>query len=92
MGTLMMDVAGAFPNTQHDHLIPRMEELGLDPGVIRWTSSFATGRRVRMLVDGTLSESMPADAGIPQGSPVSFVLTSHRYHSVNWCGRSRVQA
>jgi hypothetical protein len=48
-----------------------MEELGLEPDLIRWTMSFMTDRQVRLVLDGEEGQANPVDTGIPQGSPAA---------------------
>ena len=50
-----------------------MEALGLEPDLIRWTTSFKSDRQVKIL-DGVMGEATPVDTGIPQGSPVAPIL------------------
>ena len=39
-GALFMDVKSAFNNVSKAHLGKRMEALGVEPDLIRWTGSF----------------------------------------------------
>jgi len=73
-GALFMDVKSAFNNVSKAHLGRRMEALGLEPDLIRWTTSFMSGRQVKIVLDGETGEATPVDTGIPQGSPVAPIL------------------
>jgi len=44
-GTLLTDVQAAFNNTSKRLLAARLETLGVEADLVRWTISFMTGRR-----------------------------------------------
>jgi len=73
-GALFMDVKSAFNNVSKTHLGKRMQVLGIEPDLIRWTSSFISDRQVKLVLDGKTGEVNPVDTGIPQGSPVAPIL------------------
>jgi len=47
----------------------KIRQMDGDP--IRWTQSFLSGRTVEMIIEGNAMERHPAEAGVPQGLPVS---------------------
>ena len=47
----MMDVKSAF-NVSHRILGRRLGELGIEPDLVRWTDSFMSGRKVRLVLEG----------------------------------------
>jgi len=51
-GALFMDVKSAFNNVSKVFLGQRMEALGIEPDLIRWTMSFMTDRQVKIALDG----------------------------------------
>ena len=51
-----------------------MEELGVEAVLIRWTMSFMTDRRVRLVLDGEVGDPNAVDTGVPQGSPAAPTL------------------
>ena len=73
-GALFMDVKSAFNNVDKTLLGKRMEKLGVEADLIRWTMSFMTDRRVKLVLDGETGESHPVDTGVPQGSPAAPIL------------------
>jgi len=73
-GTLFMDVKSAFNNVNKLHLGKRMQVLGIEPDLIRWTGSFMSDRQVKLVLDGQTGKANPVDTGIPQGSPVAPIL------------------
>jgi len=73
-GTLLMDVQAAFNNTNKRLLAARLRELGMEADLVRWTISFMTGRKVKLVLDGVEGEAYKVDTGIPQGSPAAPIL------------------
>jgi Reverse transcriptase (RNA-dependent DNA polymerase) len=73
-GALFMDVKSAFNNVDKTLLGKRTEELGVEADLIRWTMSFMSDRRVRLVLDGEVGEPNPVDTGVPQGSPAAPIL------------------
>jgi len=73
-GALLMDVQSAFNNTSKRLLAARMEALGVEADLVRWTLSFMTERRVRLVLDGKEGEAHEVQTDIPQGSPVAPIL------------------
>jgi len=73
-GALFMDVKPAFNNVGKTILGKRMEELGVEAVLIRWTMSFMTDRRVKYVLDGEVGDENPVDTGVPQGSPAAPIL------------------
>jgi len=73
-GALFMDVKLAFNNVDKMFLGKRMEELGMEADLIRWTMSFMSDGRVKLVLDGEVGEPNAVDTGIPQGSPAAPIL------------------
>jgi Reverse transcriptase (RNA-dependent DNA polymerase) len=71
---LFLDVKGAFDHVDPARLTRRMEEVGIDEDLIRWTQSFLTNRRVLLVIDEHQGPDHPIKSGVPQGSPVSPIL------------------
>ena len=74
---LFMDVKSAFNNVCKAHLGKRMETLGIESDLIRWTMSFMSDRQVKIVLDGEVGEASPVDTGVPQGSPTAPILFCH---------------
>ena len=73
-GALFMDVKSAFNNVSKVHLGKRMEALGVEPDLIRWTGSFMSDCQVKLVLNGKVGEAEPLDTGIAQGSPAAPIL------------------
>jgi len=71
-----MDVKSAFNNVDKIFLGKRMEELGVEADLIRWTISFMMDRKVKLVLDGEVGEPNAVDTGVPQSSsvaPIRFI-------------------
>ena len=72
---LCIDVKGFFDNVNHDRLVRVMWEKGFPIPIVRWVRSFLTDRSTAISLDGSTLPFAPVNIGIPQGSPVSPVLS-----------------
>ena len=72
---LCIDVKGFFDNVNHDRLVRVMWEKGFPIPIVKWVRSFLTERSTAISLDGSTLPFAPVNIGIPQGSPVSPVLS-----------------
>ncbi|KAI0995289.1 hypothetical protein K3495_g12893 [Podosphaera aphanis] len=69
-----LDVQGAFDAVLHNRLLRRMQAQRWPEHILRWTSSFLTGRLVQVRhLDGVTSPK-ELFCGVPQGSPISPLI------------------
>jgi len=73
-GALLMDVEAAFNNVSRQVLSRRLDELGIELDLVRWTDSFMSGRKVKLVMEGREGEEHEVETGVPQGSPVAPIL------------------
>ena len=71
---LLMEVKGAFLHGARGNLIKRMEKMEFEADLVRWVESCMEERKVILLMDRKVGDSMDEEMGVPQGSPVSPVL------------------
>lgn len=69
-----LDIAKAFDRVWHRALLSKLTSYGLPEGLCNWVASFLSGRCIKSVIDGFCSESMPINAGVPQGSVLSPTL------------------
>lgn len=72
-----LDMAKAFDRVWHKALLSKLPSYGLPEKLCKWVSSFLSERSIKVVVDGSCSESKPVNAGVPQGcvlSPTLFLL------------------
>ena len=72
---LLFDVQGFFDHVNHGRLVSLIQQLGFNPKVSGWMSEFLRDRRVRLKFNNILSETRGQPVGVPQGSPISPVLS-----------------
>uniref|UniRef100_A0A0A9YIX2 RNA-directed DNA polymerase from mobile element jockey n=1 Tax=Lygus hesperus TaxID=30085 RepID=A0A0A9YIX2_LYGHE len=72
-----VDFSRAFDLIRHDVLLAILTSLGLSEPMVRWFSSYLSGRNQRTRApDGTLSSSKSVTIGTPQGSVLSGLIFS----------------
>ena len=72
---LLFDVKGFFDHVNHGRLVSIMRHLGFDRRVSAWLENFLKDRRVRLKFNNILAEERGQPVGVPQGSPISPVLS-----------------
>ena len=72
---LAMDIKGFFDHVDHACLLDVLTHKGFPPNIFQWVSSSLQDRFVRVQVDDHVGDPHPQIVGVPQGSPVSPVLT-----------------
>ncbi|XGW17004.1 hypothetical protein V3C99_001991 [Haemonchus contortus] len=68
------DFAKAFDRVSHKKLLYKLTILGFHPVLVRWVSSFLSGRTFQVRVGHTYSEIRDVLSGVPQGGVLSPVL------------------
>lgn len=71
---ISLDISKAFDRVWHRSLLSKLPGYGLPPQLCNWVADFLHGRRIRVLCDGRASQSLPVNAGVPQGSVLSPTL------------------
>jgi hypothetical protein len=74
-GILPFDVRGFFDNVNHDRMMAILENLGYPPELVRWSEAFLHDHKVCLSFNNATSEERGQPIGVPQGSPLSLVLS-----------------
>lgn len=74
----LLDLSAAFDTIDHSILIKRMQKMvGISNTALEWFSSYLRSRTQAVRVEGTTSDKVPLQFGVPQGSvlgPILFTL------------------
>ena len=72
---LLFDIRGFFDNVNHNRLAAILDNLRYTLELVRWTRSFLQDRKVRLSFNNITSDEQDQPVGVPQGSPLSPVLS-----------------
>jgi len=61
-------------DVSHPVLSRRLEELGIEPDLIRWTDSFTSCGKVKLVLEGREGAEHEVETGVPQGFPAAPIL------------------
>lgn len=73
-GVIFIDLKKAFDTINHEILISKLSNYGLDMNSLGWFKSYLSDRAQRCTVNGNLSEPRVVSCGIPQGSNLGTLL------------------
>jgi len=65
---------GAFNNIQHKRLLHNLKKRRIPDFMVKWIGNFLSDRHTQMRFNGTDTEKITIDAGVPQGYPISPIL------------------
>ncbi|KAM4061064.1 reverse transcriptase (RNA-dependent DNA polymerase) [Hirsutella rhossiliensis] len=74
LSLVSFDVKGAYNGVCKERLLERMKARGIPSRLVKWVDAFCSERTASVVVNGHTSEQQAlAQAGLPQGSPLSPV-------------------
>ena len=71
---ILIDLSAAFDVVDHNILLQKLKLYGIEADTLAWFESYLSGRSQQVYIEGSLSDSLALDAGVPQGSVLSPLL------------------
>ena len=74
---LMLNMSAAFDVVDHQILLNKLELYGFEDNSLFWIKSYLSNRYQSVYIEGHLSDPLPVDCGVPQGSilgPLLYIL------------------
>ena len=72
--TVYLDYSRAFDKVDIRLLLSKLRRYGVHPDIVEWLESFLTGRKQKVVLDGSQSEIAILISGVPQGSVLAPLL------------------
>ncbi|KAF7373478.1 Reverse transcriptase from mobile element jockey protein [Mycena sanguinolenta] len=73
---LTFDIKGYFDFVNHERLLCELRRKRIPLQYVKWTAAFLSDRQAAVCIDGRRGPMKKVENGIPQGSPVSPILSS----------------
>ena len=74
---ILLDFSKAFDKVDHQKLLHKLHNFGIQNSLLKWMESFLLGRQQTVIVDGAESPPKPVLSGVPQGTvlgPLLFLI------------------
>ena len=85
------DFSKGFDLVDHNALLHELDNLDVDPHLIRWIAAFLTNRKQWVRVGTVLSPTIQLNGGIPQGTKLAHILLCILVNSMAFNCKNRVK-
>ena len=71
------DISKAFDRVWHEGLLFKLRESGISGSLLLWLTDYLSERKQRVVLSGSVSDTVTISAGVPQGSilgPLLFIV------------------
>ena len=85
MGVVLLDFSAAFDIIDHSLLLEKRMCSGFTPPALIWIKNYLSNRTQRVFFNGSLSNIIQLESGIPQGSclgPLLFSIFTNDMHCI----------
>jgi hypothetical protein len=69
-----LDFSKAFDKINHSLLIHKLQHYGIIGKSVRWIQNWLANRKQSVVIDGSTSDAVSVDSGVPQGSVLGLGL------------------
>ena len=73
---VLLDTSKVFHSVDHQILLQKLQDVGASTSVLRWLNSYLTNRYQVVQIHPTVSNPIPIEYGVPQGSILGPLLFS----------------
>jgi hypothetical protein len=77
-----LDFAKAFDKVNHKLLIHKLQHYGIIGKSVRWIQNWLANRKQSVVIDGSTSDAVSVDSGVPQGSVLGPGLFLYYIHDL----------
>jgi hypothetical protein len=67
-------VSSTFYRIWHKGLFHKLKQSGISGNLLKWFQNYLYGREQRVVINGSNSNWLPVNAGVPQGSMLGTLL------------------
>ena len=69
-----MDISKAFDKVWHEGLVFKLKQNGVSGNLLKLFESYLRDRQQRVVINGSFSNFLPIESGVPQGSVLGPLL------------------